>query len=297
MSDATASPRPISAGFRKVPSDMGHALVRRGEWSFCAMEHSRIGAVEFEAPGVPFHHLALPLQRVPLRLGLQVDGRVRHGRNSPDTLTSIEAGQGGYTAWDGLFDSACFYFSTESLSLALGAPVGDRDHVVRTRPEMHAPRLVRMLHALHGDATAGQPHGRLVGDSIFVALARELVPGSTTELRRSSHRADGRRVRRAIEYIHACLVDPLDITTIAAAADTSPFYLNRAFRAALGCSMWQYVLRERVRVSVIAMSDRRLNLMQVSMVAGFETYASFAAALKAVYGQTPAQLRLALRNV
>lgn len=53
---------------------MTAALVRRGEWSLCAMEHSRIGPAHIEAAGVPFHHLALPLERVPLKFGLKIEG-------------------------------------------------------------------------------------------------------------------------------------------------------------------------------------------------------------------------------
>ncbi|MFT3976668.1 MAG: AraC family transcriptional regulator [Sphingomonas bacterium] len=284
-------PTAPTADWRKLPPEMSHALLRRGEWSLCAMEHSRVGAVEFDAPGAPFHHLALPLERAPLRFGLRMDGRRQDGRNAPDTLTMIEAGAGGTTMWDGTFESACFYFTTGALAAALGLEDGEAAHDVRTKIGVHAPVLVRLLHALHADAAAGQPHGTLVGDAIFVALAAELVPRG--EHRRQAARtvAEPWRVRRALEHIHARLTEPLDIAAIAAAAATSPFYLNHAFRAALGCSIWQYVLRERARHAAVLMRDSRLNLAGVSQLAGFDTYAGFIAATRRTYGKTPARLR------
>ncbi len=287
---------PYPAQFRKVPPELASAVVRRAEWSLCAMEHSRIGAIEFEAPGAPFHHLALPLESVPLRFGLTVDGRHQFGRNAPDMMTTIEAGAGGATMWDETYESACFYFTTGSLSAALGEAVEDTAHNVRTRVEQHAPLLVRLLRALHADAAAGQPHGTLVGDSVFVALAAQLVPRG--EHRRWAARSvhEDWRVRRALEYIHARLTEPLSIAAISTAIATSPFYLNHAFRASLGLSIWQYVLRERARFGVSLMGNDRLNLTEIAMLSGFETYASFIAAVRREFGEAPARLRQSARG-
>jgi len=283
-----AAPQPSQ--FRKVPSDLAESLLGRGEWSLCAMEHSRIGPIEFEAPGVPFHHLALSLDRVPLRFGLKMDGRKRLGRNAPDVITTIQAGAGGTAMWDDMYESACLYFTTSSLSLALGFEVSESAHAVRTRVEHSAPDWVPLLHAFRADAAAGQPHGSLVGDAIFVALASRLVPSGD---HRPSRGAKGEvwRVRRALEFVHANLSTALSIGKIADAAGTSPFYLNHAFRAALGCSIWQYVIRARARYSFALMADPGLNLTQISQLAGFDSYAGFIASVRREYGLTPARLR------
>ena len=281
-----------SAQLRRIPPVMSGALIRRGEWSLCAMEHSRIGPIEIEAVGAPFHHLALPLERVPLKLSLKMDGhRLQQGRNTADSLTMIEAGAGGLSAWDGVFESACFYFTTESLGLALGFEVDADAHRIRTKAVFHAPAAVRLLHALHADAAAGQPHGALVGDAIFTALAGHLV--SAGEHRRMARKLTSKswRVRRALEFIHAHLTDTLTIAAIAANAATSPFYLNHVFRAELRCSIWQYVLRARARYALALMCDPQLSLASVAQSAGFETYASFIAATRREYGESPAQLR------
>lgn len=144
---------------------------------------------------------------------------------------------------------------------------------------------------MHADASAGQPHGTLIGDSIFVALSAELVPQG--EHRRWAKRSvhEDWRVRRTLEFIHSGLTKPLSIAAISNAAATSPFYLNHAFRAALGCSIWQYVLRERARLGVALMGNRDLNLTEIALLSGFETYASFISAVRREFCVAPARLR------
>lgn len=130
-----------------------------------------------------------------------------------------------------------------------------------------------------------------MGDAIFAALAAALVPDGEHHRQAARPTAEFWRVRRALEYIHAHLTNRLDIAAISAAAATSPFYLNRAFRSALGYSIWQYVLRERARYAFVLMRDPRLNLTMVSQLAGFDTYAGFIAAMRRAYGRAPARLR------
>lgn len=279
---------------RKIPPELADAIVRRGEWSFCAMEHSRIGAIEFDAPGAPFHHIALPLERAPLRFGLHMDGRRQWGRNAPGMVTMIEAGAGGRTRWDATFESACFYFTDAALATALGCEGERIDHDIRTRVELDAPDLVRLLLALFSDAADGQPHGPLVGDAIFLALAPKLIMRSAHLKLPSRRGGESDRVRRALEQIHAHLTDRLDIAAIASGAATSPFYLNHMFRAVMGCSIWQYVLRERAKYAAVLMRDPERSLMEVSLSAGFETYASFISATRNTFGNTPARLRQCL---
>lgn len=286
----------LPAAMSKVPPSMGDALLRRAEWSLCAMEHSLIGPVCLEDPGMPFHHLALPLGNAPPKVYMKIEGRRSNGGIARDTIGVIEAGVGGIVSWDKPYESACFYFTSESLAVALGRDVNSYAHSIRTTGILHAPVICHLLHALHADAATGQPHGALIGDSIFVALAARLVPAG--EHRRSCRRPGTHdwRIRRALEHIHAHLTDALNITSIAAAAATSPFHLSRSFREMLGCSIWQYVLRERARRALILMRDPALNLADVAQSAGFETYSGFIEAVRREFGQAPAKLRQATRR-
>ncbi|MFT3757123.1 MAG: AraC family transcriptional regulator [Pseudoxanthomonas sp.] len=257
---------------------------RRGEWSLCAMEQSCIDALSIGEPGAPFHHISLPLGSPP-EIGFHIDGRRGRFDPGPDRLMVFEACADGKAWWNGVYASACFYFTPQAMQVALGSEVRASLH---TRASLHAPVAAQLLRALHADAQAGQPHGALVGDAIFTALAAQFVPGVKMG---TGPRDDDWRVRRALEYIHAHLHEALDLPAIASAAATSLFHFSRAFRAAMGCTPWQYVLRERARNAVALMRDHRVSLVQAAQRAGFETYASFIASVKREYGVTPAKLR------
>src|SRR5580765_1181265 len=159
-----------SASLRRIPPQMQDAVLHRGEWSLCAMEHSLIGPVRIDDPGMPFHHLMLPLGERPLTLGQEMDGRCRRSGAAHDLVGVIEAGSAGVSWWNAPLESACFYFMPEALGVVLGDDVAPAKHVIRSTPGAQTAIVARLLRALWADATNGQPHGRLIGDSIFLVL-------------------------------------------------------------------------------------------------------------------------------
>lgn len=273
---------------------MQEAVLHRGDWSLCAMEHSLIGPVRIDDPGMPFHHLMLPLGATPLRLGLEAEGRTRCARTECDLVGVIEAGVGGISWWDGPLESACFYFMPGALEVALGDDHAMTHHAIRSTPGATSEIVARLLRALWADAIHGQPHGRLAGDSIFPVLASHLVPGSNQRPPRT--RGPGWRVRRALSYIHAHLVGTLNLSAIADAAATSPYHLGREFRAVMGLSIWQYVIRARARHALALMKNPALTLADVAHASGFETYAGFIDSLRREYGLAPSRLRRAVMH-
>lgn len=277
------------ARLTKIPSDLASSILTRGEWSYCALDHSRLEAIELEEEGSPFHHLALPLEPRPLHFRLKMDGRARYGRNAPGTVAMIEAGATGRSRWDGAFESACLYFTDDALRHALGNERANTHHRIRTGIDSHAPVLARLINALYWDALKGQPHGSLIGDAIFLALAAQVSP-QVLQRRAAGKHGEAWRVRNALDFIHASLTEELSIVKIAAAAGTSPYYLNHAFRAAIGCSIWQYVLRERARFAFLLIQGRSTLLTEIAYSAGFSSYAGFVAIMRREFGHTPAKL-------
>lgn len=158
-------------------------------------------AIMLDTPAAAFHHLALPLDLTPRRVKLKMDGRHSYGRNAPDTLIAIAAGAGGQSSWDASFDAACFYFSDAGLAAATDDR-GDVPHIMLgVSAEFRAPNIVRLLHALRHDAEVGQPHGKLIGDAIFIAIAGMLVDDRRRAALRISSTGTDWRVGRALAYI------------------------------------------------------------------------------------------------
>lgn len=89
----------------------------------------------------------------------------------------------------------------------------------------------------------------------------------------------------------------MTIAQIARGAGTSPYHLNRAFRLAVGCSIWRYVLGARARYAMVLMGREDVSLARVARAAGFSTYPAFIAAMRHEYGCTPGAVQERFRGV
>ena len=68
--------------------------------------------------------------------------------------------------------------------------------------------------------------------------------------------------------------------------------LSRAFRAATGQSLWQYVLECRAREAMRLMArSPDMPLSHVASACGFESYPQFIAAFRKLSGQLPSAYR------
>ena len=281
----------------RVPPWFRHTISRRGVWTLCTVEQSCFGPMHDPTPSAPFHHFGVRLDHAPLKMGWMLDG-ARADTSLPwDHVSIIPAGASLKGWWNRPVDFACLYFTPAALIAAAGEEiVASSTFEIRPGIAVQSPTLCKLVRTLHADAAQGHPFGKMLGDSIFVSMAALLVNDARITLPRDVREGIGdRRVRRTLEYIHAHLAQAIDLCSIAQAAETSPFHLSRIFRSALGCSVWQYVLRCRVQLAAGLMRDSALTLAQVAGMSGFETYSTFAAAFKAARGVSPASFRTALR--
>jgi AraC family transcriptional regulator len=245
-------------------------------------------------PSVPFHHFGVRLDRAPLKMGWMLEGRRMDTDLPYDHVSVIPAGANLTGWWDRPVDFACLYFTPAALAAAAGDEAM-RGAKVEIRPALsvQSPTVCKLVRALHRDAEMGHPYGKMFGESVFVSLAALLVNDGRIVRQAVDGRGD-RRVRRALEYIHAHLEEEMDVCSIAEAADTSPYHLSRVFRSAMGCSIWQYVSRKRVRLASGLMRDGGLTLAQIAGMAGFESYSTFAATFRTVCGVSPGRFRVGL---
>ena len=247
-------------------------------------------------PSAPFHHFAVRIDHAPLRMGWRLDGK-RTDTNMPEDHISIIPAGVSFTGWsNGPGDFLCVYVTPSALTSAVGeeAMVAAKSKI-RPVLGMQSPTLFRLIRTLHSDTVQGHPYGKVLGESIFVSMAALLVnDGRIVSQKLYRERIGDRRIRRTLEYIHANLDQVIDVCSIAVAATTSPYHLSRTFRSAVGCSIWQYVSRSRVKLATGLMRDSALTLAQVASMSGFESYSTFAATFKADRGVSPARFRAGL---
>jgi AraC-like DNA-binding protein len=97
------------------------------------------------------------------------------------------------------------------------------------------------------------------------------------------------RIGRALRTIHAEPASPWKLETLAKEAGMSRTAFALRFKALVGWSPLDYVLRWRMRLAAHALSFERPKLSEIASSFGYDSEAAFSAAFKRVMGCAPKQ--------
>ncbi len=103
-----------------------------------------------------------------------------------------------------------------------------------------------------------------------------------------------RRIRRAVELMHANLSRELPLEEIAAAAYLSTFHFARLFKKLTGSSPHAYLAALRTAHAQTLLAETDLSITQLSARVGYSSPSHFAKAFRAATGITPRAFRAAL---
>lgn len=94
-----------------------------------------------------------------------------------------------------------------------------------------------------------------------------------------------------IAFIEKHLDEKLDLDTAANAAGYSKYHLHRMFTGTVGLTIHDYVQRRRLTEAArrLVFSDRPV--IEIALLAGYESQQAFTAIFKSMYKQTPAEYR------
>lgn len=175
-----------------------------------------------------------------------------------------------------------------------GATVSFRASLVK-RDE----RLARLTMDLAGELKqkeAGQ-------EMVIAALVEQLVVHllrhhsnvrRSDELELSRVGLVDRRIRRALELMHAHLSRELPLEEIAAAAFLSPFHFARLFKKLTGASPHAYLATLRVARAEGLLAETDLSISEVSRLVGYSSPSHFTKAFRQATGLAPRAYRAAL---
>jgi AraC family transcriptional regulator len=103
-----------------------------------------------------------------------------------------------------------------------------------------------------------------------------------------------RRIRRAVELMHAHLDRDLPLEEIAAAAYLSPFHFARLFKKATGTSPHAYLAALRAERAQTLLAETDLSVTEVSTRVGYSSPSHFTKAFRQTTGLTPRAFRAAV---
>jgi AraC-like DNA-binding protein len=130
------------------------------------------------------------------------------------------------------------------------------------------------------------------------ALGLDLLKMSLTSVRSGSPglrpQAQARRTRALERVKEAVALAPArkwNVAKLAGIANLSPFHLCHVFREAVGTSIYDYVLHERLAQTLDAVLDGEDDLTTIALDAGFTSHSHFTARFRGFFGCTPVALR------
>jgi len=123
-----------------------------------------------------------------------------------------------------------------------------------------------------------------------------VVPSDGVVVRQSTDTiaVDDRHVAAAVHFIHDHAAEPFGVERVVRATDISRRQLEVRFRRVLGCTLHDYICRERIeRAKRLLAGHERIKLQQVAGACGFSTVERMRLVFKRFSGRTPLQYRLA----
>jgi AraC-like DNA-binding protein len=127
----------------------------------------------------------------------------------------------------------------------------------------------------------------------LLGLSLASVQGTKTPVRASAQARRARALERVKEAVALAPSNKWNVARLAGVANLSPFHLCHVFREAVGTSIYDYVMHERLAQTLDAVLDCGDDLTAIALDAGFASHSHFTARFRRFFGCTPAALRRA----
>lgn len=187
------------------------------------------------------------------------------------------------------------------LECAARARLTRSDSIVtfRTRAVMGDARLTRLASDLSDELheeDAGQELviGALVEQALVHLLRRYANVRRSDQLELSRVGLVDRRIRLAVELMHAHLDRELPLEEIASAAHLSPFHFARLFKKLTGATPHAYLARLRSERAQALLAETDFSITEVGARVGYGSSSHFAKAFRQATGLSPRAYRNAL---
>ena len=181
------------------------------------------------------------------------------------------------------------------LAPALAETLGGKPEIWRIGSLPPLPELM-VLGELAQAAADGRSDISL--DEVALLFAARFVETASGEKRRpaATQPRDRRRAVEAALWIDAHAHEPIDLDTTAAEAGLSAFHFLRLFRAALGVTPHQYLVRSRLRRAARLLAQDERSVTDVALDVGFADLSNFVRTFHRAAGMSPGRFRATARS-
>ena len=243
------------------------------------------------------HLITFPL--VPSSVEFFFAGKqVANGKIQMDTVLITGPGEPSRTIFTRTFDCVRIYLSQSFLAECFTEIYGHSPSgpIELFDPHFMADPMVFQLASLLARVDDdGGPAGPTFVDGVSIALAARLftlnsMRGGALVSNRSTPLPKW-RLKRAVDYIEANLTGPIYLAELSNVVGLTRMHFAAQFRAATGCSPYNYTLRRKVAHSQRLLLNPQLSIASVAAMMGFSSQAHFTVVFKKVTGTTPVRWR------
>ena len=243
----------------------------------------------------------MPHALVCMHLGASVEVRctrgntIRQGREVAGDLDIIPARTASY--WELKQEGLALVMCVPDELLRAVALQLDRDPndiEIADRFQMRDPVIEHIGWTLKADIDSNLTGGRLLRDSLGVALAARLLQRhyrGSLPMREIRGGLSHTKLERVIAHIEDNLASKLSLPAIAEIAGMSVSHLKTLFRNSTGVPVYEYVLRRRVERAQLLLRNQRFSIAEVAVATGFAHQSHLARHMHRILGYTPSSLR------
>jgi AraC family transcriptional regulator len=152
------------------------------------------------------------------------------------------------------------------------------------------PTVAYYSEAFRAEIAQGAPRGGLYAETLAIGLTLHLLANyGVTKPRTPTPRGklNAFQLRSVMDFIQDHLEEDVAVLTLAEKAHVSAFHFARQFRATVGLTPHQFVLRQRVQRASRLIKAGKLPLAQVAVQCGFHDQAHLTRVFRSIVGTTP----------
>jgi AraC family transcriptional regulator len=156
------------------------------------------------------------------------------------------------------------------------------------------PTILHVAQLLKEEVAHGGLASALLVESLRNLLAVHLLrnyQGKPAQPQVQQTALDSLKIKQIKDYIEDNIAEELAIAELAALVPMSQFHFARAFKATVGQSPHQYVVKRRMERAKVLLSVTGLPVAEVAYRVGFANQSHFTAQFRKIIGITPKQYR------